>query len=164
MSVSLKSGNTQTAPSADNRAARLPVPMPMNGMPILRHARASQTPSPTYTVQANDSLYRSAALCFESLIMDSLSSASSADAAGWLSKHIPTLAILRRAESRQPPVASDTRCEPSRASRVNNRSAPATGANGDCDEAATSNWMKCWRNCEVSWAVGDRPMRDMKIS
>src|SRR5256885_3597945 len=65
MSVSLKSGKTQTAPSADNRVARLPVPMPMNGMPTLRHARASQTPSPTYTVQANDMPYRSAALCLD---------------------------------------------------------------------------------------------------
>src|SRR5204862_7295996 len=82
ISASLKSRKTQTAPSADNRVARLPVPMPMNGMPTLRQARASQTPSPTYTVQVNDSPYRSAALCLESLIMDSLSSASSADAAG----------------------------------------------------------------------------------
>src|SRR5439155_11723173 len=159
ISASLKSGKTQTAPSADNRVARLPVPMPMNGMPTLRHARASQTPSPTYTVQANDSRYRSAALCMEILMMDSLSSASSADAAGWSSKHIPALAILRRAESRQPPVASDTRYEPPCASRDNNMSAPATGANGDCDEAAASNWMKCWRNRETSWAVGNRPMR-----
>src|SRR6266516_306345 len=163
-SASLKSGNTQTAPSADNRVARIPVPMPINGMQTLRQARASQTPSPTYTVQANDSPYRSAALCLESLIMDSRSRASSADAAGWSSKHIPALAILRRAESPQPPVASDTRCEPLCASRDNNLSAPATGANGDCDEAAASNWMKCWRNRETSCAVGDRPMRDVKTS
>ena len=47
ISASLKSGKTQTAPSTDNRVARLPVPMPINGMPTLRHARASQTPSPT---------------------------------------------------------------------------------------------------------------------
>src|SRR5206468_8605936 len=130
-----KSGKTQTAPSSDNRVARPSVPMPMNGMPTLRQARASQTPSPTYTVQANDSPYRSVALCLESLIIDSLSSASSADVAGWSSKHILALAILRRAESRQPPVASDTRCEPLCASRDNNLSAPAIGANGDCDEA-----------------------------
>src|SRR3989442_14959543 len=103
-------------------------------------------------------------LCLESLIMDSLSIASSADAAGWSSKHIPALAILRRAGSRQPPVASDTRCEPPCASRDNNLSAPATGANGDCDEAAASKWMKCWRNRETSCAVGDRPMRDVKTS
>src|SRR4029453_3664773 len=122
---SLKSGKTQTAPSADNRVARLPVPMPMNGTPILRQARASQTSSPTYTVQANDSPNRSAALCLESLIMDSLSSASSADAAGWCEKTIPALVILRGAEPPQPPVASDTRCEPSCASRDNNSSAPA---------------------------------------
>src|SRR3989449_3004202 len=139
ISASLKSGKMQTAPSADNRVARLPVPMPMNGMPTLRHARASQTPSPTYRVQANDSPYRSAALCLESRIMDSLSRASSADAAGWSSKHIPALAILRRAESRQPPVASETRCELPCASRDNTLSAPATGAKGDCDEAAASN-------------------------
>src|SRR5437773_5724919 len=141
--------------------------MPMNGMPTLRHARASQTASPTYTVQANESPYRSAALCLESLIMDSLSRASSADATGWSSKHIPALAILRRAESRQLPVASDTRCEPPCASRDNNLSAPATGANGangDCDEAAASNWMKCGRNRETSCAVGVRPMRDVKTS
>src|SRR4029077_6331538 len=161
-SASLKSGKTQTAPSADNRVARLPVPMQMNGTPTLRQARAPQTPPPTYTVQANASPYRSAALCLESLITDSLSSASSADAAGWSSKHIPALAILRRAESRQPPVASETRCELLSASRDNNLSAPATGANGDCDEAAASNWMKCWRNSETSRAVGDRPMRDVK--
>src|SRR3984893_3134675 len=136
--------------------------MPMNGMPTLRHARASQTPSPTYTVQSNDSPYRSAALCLESLIIDSLLRASSADAAGWSSKHIPALAILRRAKSRQHPVASDTRCEPPCASRDNNLSAPATGANGDCDEAAASNWMKCWRNRDNSCAAGDRPMRDVK--
>src|SRR5438270_6615507 len=164
MSASLKSGKTQIAPSADNRVARFPVPIPMNGMPTLRHARASHIPSPTYTVQANDSPYRSAALCLESLIMDSLSSASSADAGGWSSKHIPALAILRRAESCQPPVASDTRCEPPCARRDNNLSAPATGANGDCDETAASDWMKCWRNRETSCAVGDRPMRDVKIS
>src|SRR6059036_943261 len=164
ISASLKSGKTQTAPSADNRVARLPVPMPINGMPTLRQARASQTPSPTYTVQANDSPYRSAALCPESLIMDSLLGASSADAAGWSSKHIPALAILRRAESRQPPVASDTRCEPPCASRENNMSAPATGANGDFEEAAVSSWMKCWRNRETSCAAGDRPMRDVKTS
>src|SRR4029453_3666439 len=103
ISTSLKSGKTQTAPSADNRVARLPVPMPMNGMPTPAHARASQTPSPTYTVQANDSPYRSTALCLESLIMDSLSSASSAVAAGWLSNHIPALSILRRGEKPQPP-------------------------------------------------------------
>src|SRR6266481_1386411 len=94
--------------------------------------------------------------------MDSLSSASSADAAGWSSKHMPALVILRRAESRQPPVASDTRCEPPCASRDNNLSAPATGTNGDCDEAGASNWMKCWRNRETARAVGDRPMRDVK--
>src|SRR6266436_1160048 len=138
--------------------------MPMNGMPTLRHARASQTSSPTYTVQVNDSPYRSAALCLESLIMDSLSSASSADAVGWLSKHIPALAILSRAESRQPPVASATRCEPPCPSRDNNLSAPATGSNGDCDEATASNWMKCWRNRETSCAVGGRPTRDVKTS
>src|SRR5204862_7691899 len=140
------------------------VPEPMIGMQTLRHTRAAQTPSPTYAVQANDSPYRSAALCLESLTMDCLSRASSADAAGWSSKHIPALAILRRAESRQPPVASDTRCEPPCASRDNNLSAPATGANGDCDEAAASNWMKCWRNRETSCAVGDRPTRDVKTS
>src|SRR5512132_3446866 len=162
ISASLKSGKTQTAPSAESRVARLPVPMPMNGIPTLRHVRASQTPSPTYTVRVNDSPYRSAALCLESLIMVSRSRASSADAAGWSSKHIPALAILRRAESRQPPVASDTRCEPPCASRDNKLSAPATGANGDCDEAAASDWMKCCRNCETSCAVGDRPMRDVK--
>src|SRR5947207_5332953 len=139
MSASLKSGKTQTAPSADNRVARLPVPMPMNGMPTLRHARASQTASPTYTVPANDSPYRSAALCLESLIMDSLSSASSADAAGWSSKRIPALAILRRAESRQPPVASDPRCEPPCATRDNNPSAPATSEHGDGDQAEAAN-------------------------
>src|SRR2546425_3104627 len=105
ISESLKSGKTQTAPSADNRVARLPVPMPMNGMPTLRHARASQTPSPTYTVQANDSPYRSVALCLESFIMDSLSSASSADDAGWSSKHIPALAILN-------PLRSVGQCYP----------------------------------------------------
>src|SRR5437016_1706435 len=138
--------------------------MPMNGMPTLRHAPASQITSPTYTVQANDSPYRSAALCLESRIMDFRSRASSADAAGWSSKHIPALAILRRAESRQPPVASDTRCEPPCASLDNNLSAPATGANGYCDEAAASDWMKCWRNREASCAVGGRPMRDVKIS
>src|SRR3984893_5827622 len=161
-STSLKSGKTQTAPSADNCVARLPMPMPMNGTPTLRQARASQTPSPTYTAQANDSPYRSAALWRESLIMDSRSRASSADAAGWSSKHIPALAILRRAESRQPRGASDTPCEPPCASRDNNRSAPATGAKGDCEEAAASNWMKCWRNRETSCAVGDRPMSDKK--
>src|SRR5205807_3689678 len=164
ISASLKSGKTQPAPSADNRVARLPVPMPMNGMPTRRHARASQTPSPTYTVQANDSPYRSAALCLESLIMDCLSSASSADAAGWSSKHIPALAIFKRAESRQPPVASDTRYDPPSVSRDNNPSAPATGAKGACKEAAASNWMKCWRNCETSCAVGSRPMRAVKTS
>src|ERR1043166_6660328 len=115
-------------------------------------------------VQANDAPYRSAALCWESFIMDSLSRASSADAAGWSSKHIPALAILRRAESRQLPVASDTRCEPPCASWDNNASAPATGANGDCDDAAVSSWMKCRRNRETSCVVGDRPMRDMKTS
>src|SRR5207247_9909549 len=115
-------------------------------------------------VQVNDSPYRSAALCMEIRIMDSLSRASSADAAGWSSKHIPALAILRRAESRQLPVASDTRCEPTCASRDNNLSAPATGANGDCDEAAASNWMKCWRNRETSCGVGDRPIRDVETS
>src|SRR5437879_6622358 len=117
------------------------MPMPMNAMTTLRHARASQTPSPTYTVQANDSPYRSAALCLESLIMDSLSSASSADAAGWSSKHIPALAILRRAGSRQPPVASDTRCEPPCASRDDNLSAQATGAKSERDEEADAKWM-----------------------
>src|SRR5437016_9694927 len=101
--------------------------MPMNGMPTLRQARASQTPAPTYTVLVNDSPYRLAALCLESLIMDSLSKASSADAAGCSSKHIPALAILRRAESRQLPVASATRYEPPCVSRDNNPSAPATG-------------------------------------
>src|SRR6266513_4633757 len=136
----------------------------MNGTPTLRQARASQTSSPTYTLQANDSPYRSAALCLESAMMDSLSRASSAVAVGWSSKHIPALAILRRAESRQPPVASDTRCEPPCASRDNNLSAPATGANGDCDEAAASNWMKCRRNLETSCSVGDRPTRDVKTS
>src|SRR5256886_9585931 len=130
ISASLKSGKTQTAPSADNRVARLPVPMPMNGMPTLRQARASQTPSPTYTVQANDSPYRSAALCLESLIMDSLSTASSADAAGWSSKHIPALAILRRAETRPPPTASDTPNEPPRPRPGQKPSTPATRANG----------------------------------
>src|SRR3989441_6005677 len=139
----------QTAPSVDNCVARLPVPMPMNGMPTLRHARASQTASPTYTVQANDSPYRSAALGLETRIMDSLSSASSADAAGWSSKHIPALAILRRAESRQPPVASETRCELPCASRDKTLSAPATGAKGDCDETAASKWVKSWRNPET---------------
>src|SRR5262245_25437956 len=44
ISASLKSGKTQTAPTADNRFARLPVPMPMNGMPTLRQAQASQNP------------------------------------------------------------------------------------------------------------------------
>jgi len=43
--------------------------------------------------------------------MDSLSSASSGDADGWSSKHIAALVILMQAESRQPPVASDTRSE-----------------------------------------------------
>src|SRR3989442_3368690 len=138
--------------------------MPINGMPTLRQARASQIPSPTYTVQANDSPYRSAALCLESVIMDSLSSASSADAAGWSSKHIPALAILRRAESRQLPVASDTRCEPPCASRDNNLSAPATRANGDCDEAAASKLVKCGRNRETFCAVGVPPMRDVGTS
>ncbi len=38
ISASLKSGKTRTAPSADNRVARLAVPMPMNEMPTLRHA------------------------------------------------------------------------------------------------------------------------------
>src|SRR5882762_5323461 len=121
-------------------------------------------PSTTYTAQANKAPYPSAALCLEILMIDSLSSPSSADAAGWSSKHIPALAILRRAESRQPPVASDTRCEPLCASRDNNLSAPATGANGDCDEAAESNWINCWRNRETSCAAGDRPMRDVKTS
>src|SRR5207247_10688342 len=126
-------------PPPDNRVPRLPVPIPINGRPTLRQARACPTPSPTYTVRANDSPYRSTALCLESLIMDSLSSASSADAAGWSSKHIPALAILRRAESRQPPAASYTECEPPRANRGNKLSAPATGANGSCDgEAARS--------------------------
>src|SRR5437870_268977 len=113
--------------------------MPMNGTPTLRQARASQTPSPTYTVQANDSRYRSAALRMEIFMMDSLSSASSADAAGWSSKHIPALAILRQAESRQPPVANDTRHSSPDVSQDNNRSDPATAANGECDAAAASN-------------------------
>src|SRR5881409_1025739 len=95
-------------------------------------------------------------------IMDALSRASSADAVGWSSKHIPAVAILRRAQSRQPPVASDTRYEPPCASRDNNLSAPATGPNGDCDEAAASNWMKCWRNRDTSCAAGVRPIRDVK--
>src|SRR5689334_23455825 len=46
-SVSLKSENTQTAPSAVKRAASPPLATPMKGMPTLRQARASQTPSPT---------------------------------------------------------------------------------------------------------------------
>src|SRR5437762_10349298 len=97
-------------------------------------------------------------------IMDALSRASSADAVGWSSKHIPSLAILRRAESRQPPVANDRRCEPPCASRDNNLSAPATGANGDCEEATARYWMKCWRNRETSCAAADRPVRDVKTS
>src|SRR5205814_8234879 len=89
---------------------------------------------------------------------------SPADTARTTTNHNPGLAILRRADTHHPPEASDTRCEQPCASQDNNLSAPATGANGDCDEAAASNWMKCWRNRETSCAAGDRPMRDVKTS
>src|SRR5438552_19053059 len=95
----------------------------------------------------------------ENLIEDSRSCAPSADAAGWSSKLKPALDILIRAESRQAPVARETRCFELPVRPKSNCRAPAMGTNADSIDACASRATKCCRKRETLATDGDRPVR-----